>query len=102
MNAVVTGGARGIGLAIVQRLLASGARCSIWDLDPAALEGAAKTLAGHGTIHTAIVDVSQAESVRAAADETLQRFGSVEILVNNAGIAGATKKLWELSPAEWQ
>lgn len=102
MNAVVTGGARGIGLAIVQRLLASGARCSIWDLDPAALEAAAKTLDGQGTIHTAIVDVSQAESVRAAADDTLRRFGSVDILVNNAGIAGATKKLWELSPAEWQ
>ena len=100
MNAVVTGGARGIGLAIVRRLLASGARCSVWDLDPGALEAAAKTL--DGPIHTATVDVSQAESVQAAADETLRHFSSVDILVNNAGIAGATKKLWELSPAEWQ
>ena len=102
MNAVVTGGARGLGFAIVERLLASGANCCLWDLDPAALQTAVQSLQGRGAVHGVIVDVSQPESVQAAARETLQRFATVQLLVNNAGIAGATKKLWELTPTEWQ
>jgi NAD(P)-dependent dehydrogenase (short-subunit alcohol dehydrogenase family) len=101
-NAVITGGARGIGLAITQRLLASGAKCSLWDLDPEALHAASKALGGQASVHSATVNVTQPESVQAAADETLRHFGSIDILVNNAGIAGATKKTWEFTPAEWQ
>src|SRR5712691_1668182 len=101
-NAVITGGARGIGFAIAQRLLASGARCSLWDLDGQGLVVAAKAVGGPDIAHTATVNVSQPDSVQAAADQTFKQFGSVDILVNNAGIAGATKKTWELTPAEWQ
>src|ERR1043166_3585944 len=101
-NAVVTGGARGIGLAIAQRLLASGASVSLWDLDAEALQSAAKALAGQGTVQTVVVTVAKPESVQAAAEEMLRLFGTVEVLVNNAGIAGATKKTWEFTPAEWQ
>jgi 3-oxoacyl-[acyl-carrier protein] reductase len=101
-HAIVTGGARGIGLAIAERLLASGAHCSLWDTNRERLGAASKNLSTHGVVHTAVVDVSKAESVQAAADATAQQFGSVEILVNNAGIAGATKPTWELTPAEWQ
>ncbi len=100
-NAIVTGGARGIGLAIAQRLLASGARCSLWDIDPAALQAATNELAAHGEVHTAVVDLTQPASVAQAQESTLKRFGSVEILVNNAGIAGVNKKTWELTPEEW-
>jgi 3-oxoacyl-[acyl-carrier protein] reductase len=100
-NAVITGGARGIGLAIARRLLASGARVSLWDRDASALADAAKAL-GPPRVHTAVVDLTQPDSVQAAADATLAHFGTVEILVNNAGIAGVTKKLWECAPAEWQ
>ncbi len=100
--AVVTGGARGIGFAITQRLLASGAQCSLWDMDAEALGAAAKALAGQGMVHTAAVNVTLPESVQAAADQTCGHFGSIDILVNNAGIAGATKKTWEFTPAEWQ
>src|SRR5262245_18007340 len=89
-HAVVTGGARGIGLAIAERLLASVAHCSLWDANRERLAAAAKQLNAHGVVHTAVVDVSQAESVQAAADATAQQFGSIEILVNNAGIPGAT------------
>jgi NAD(P)-dependent dehydrogenase (short-subunit alcohol dehydrogenase family) len=99
-NAVVTGGARGIGLAIVQRLLTSGARCSLWDIDATVLQSAAKSLGSQ--VHTAQVDVSNADSVAAGTDSTLKHFGSIDILVNDAGIAGVTKKTWELTPAEWQ
>jgi NAD(P)-dependent dehydrogenase (short-subunit alcohol dehydrogenase family) len=101
-HAIVTGGARGIGLAIAERLLASGAQCSLWDTNRDRLAAASKNLSGHGVVHTAVVDVSKAESVQAAAENTAQQFGSIEILVNNAGIAGATKSTWELTPAEWQ
>jgi 3-oxoacyl-[acyl-carrier protein] reductase len=101
-NAVITGGARGIGFAIAQRLLASGAACSLWDCDAGALTLAAEALAGSGTVHTATVDLTQAASVTAAAETTFSAFGRVDILVNNAGIAGANKTTWEFTPDEWQ
>ena len=100
--AVVTGAARGIGYAICERLLQSGAACSLWDLDPDALERAADGLSSLGRVHTAVVDVRQPESVRAATDLAVREFGRIDILVNNAGIAGATRKTWELTPEEWQ
>src|SRR5439155_6729352 len=87
-KAVVTGGARGIGFAIAQRLLLSGASCSLWDRDAAALESAAKSLGVAGKIHTAVVAIDNPESVKAAAEQTLHALGGIDILVNNAGIAG--------------
>ncbi len=101
-TAVVTGAARGIGCAIVERLLGSGAACSLWDRDADALACTARTLSAKGRVHTATVDVTEADSVQTAAQATLKAFGSVDILVNNAGIAGASKPTWELVPAEWQ
>ena len=101
-NAVVTGGARGIGFAIAQRLMASGAACSLWDRDAEALRSAHNALATAGNIHTAIVELAQAESVKAAADATFNALGRVDILVNNAGITGGNKKTWEFTPDEWQ
>jgi 3-oxoacyl-[acyl-carrier protein] reductase len=99
-TAVVTGGARGIGFAITERLLKSGARCSIWDRDAKGLEAACARTGGK--LHTAAVDISSADSVDAAAATTIKDLGGVDILVNNAGIAGVTKKLWECTPDEWQ
>ncbi len=100
--AVVTGAARGIGYAIAERLLDSGAAVCLWDLDAAAAEASAKTLSAKGRVHSVAVDVTQADSVQAAAQATLKEFGRVDLLVNNAGIAGANKPTWELSPTEWQ
>ncbi len=101
-GAIVTGGARGIGLAITQRLLTSGAACCLWDKDASALAEAAKELSGRGRVVTCQVDVCNPASVQAAADLTARELGRIDILVNNAGIAGATKKTWELTPDEWQ
>ena len=98
-TAVVTGAARGIGFSIARRLTASGARCAIWDRDEAAAVAAADQLEGAIAV---TVDVSAVDSVASAAATTLERWGGVDLLVNNAGIAGASKKLWDCSPEEWQ
>src|SRR5258707_398851 len=100
-KAVVTGGARGIGYSIAERLMSSGAVCSLWDRDATALKGAAESLSAIGRVHTCTVSLDQPDSVKAAAEETLKALGMIDILVNNAGIAGATKKTWELTPREW-
>ena len=101
-NAVITGGARGIGLAIATRLIESGAACSLWDIDARACGDAARTLSPMGRVHAAQVNVALPASVQSAAAATLKEFGRVDILVNNAGIAGATRRTWELAPDEWQ
>ena len=100
--AVITGGARGIGFAIAERLLASGAACCLWDKDEGAAAAAAKALSSKGRAHAVAVDLTQPASVKAAAESTSREFGRIDILVNNAGIAGATKMTWELTPDEWQ
>ncbi|HKS37351.1 MAG TPA: SDR family NAD(P)-dependent oxidoreductase [Verrucomicrobiae bacterium] len=101
-KAVVTGGARGIGYTIAERLLESGASCSLWDRDPDRLAHAVKSLSNRGEIHTAVVDISKAGSVDAAAEATFKHFGSIDILVNNAGIPGVTTKTWEIPPDDWR
>jgi NAD(P)-dependent dehydrogenase (short-subunit alcohol dehydrogenase family) len=97
-TAVVTGGARGIGYACAERILACGGRVCLWDRDAAALERAAATL----ELEIVTVDVAADASVAAAAQATGSRFGPVDILVNNAGIAGPNKTTWEYQPDEWR
>ena len=101
-TALVTGGARGIGFATVQRLLQEGARCVIWDRDPAAIDAATANLADAGEVTSDTVELAKPESVEAAAAQALGRHGQIDILVNNAGIAGINKKLWECTPQEWR
>lgn len=97
---IVTGAARGIGLAVVERLLASGAHCSVWDSDAAAVERVRETL-GPG-VQAMVVDVTDEAQVNAAAEAARARFGQVDLLINNAGIAGVAKKLWECTADEWR
>jgi 3-oxoacyl-[acyl-carrier protein] reductase len=97
-HAVVTGAARGIGLAIAERLLASGARVSLWDRDGDAVAAAAKAL----DAHSACVDVTDLAAVQAAAAQVVERFGGVSILVNNAGITGGNRPSWEIPAEEWR
>lgn len=100
--AVITGGARGIGFAIAQRLLQSGASVCLWDCDPAALDAAKVSLKDEARVHTATVDVTDEQSVKVATESTLGRFGKISLLVNNAGIAGTNGKTWELDVADWR
>jgi len=100
-KAIVTGGARGIGYAISQRLLQSGAAVALWDRDAAALAEAVNSLQAFGEVISVPVQLTDAASVDAAAKSTADAFGKIDILVNNAGIAGVNKKTWELTPEEW-
>lgn len=99
-RAVVTGGARGIGLAIAQRLASSGASVCLWDVDAEALVEASASF--DTDITTAVVDVTDIASVRAATEATVTALGGIDILVNNAGIAGTNATVWETDPTEWK
>lgn len=97
---IVTGGARGIGLAVAQRLAADGARVAIWDRDGAEATAAAASL---GPEHRAFVcDVADEAAVEAAAEASWQAFGRIDGLVNNAGILGPVAPLWEHSATDFR
>ncbi|MDB5751145.1 MAG: 3-oxoacyl-[acyl-carrier-protein] reductase-like protein [Ramlibacter sp.] len=99
-HAVVIGGAGGLGFAIAQRLLASGGRVTLWDRDAAAAETAARQLgAAAGFV---MVDVADAESVRAGVAATVARETKIDALVNSAGITGPNTKLWEYPVDAWR
>ena len=86
-TAVITGGAQGIGGAVADKLRAGGARIVIWDMDA---ELAAEKAASLGSDCFALqVNVADWRTVKAARDETLTKFGRIDIVVNSAGIAGA-------------
>jgi len=96
---IVTGAARGIGYAIAERLLQSGAAVSIWDVDREALAQAEKTLTAHGRVLTQVVDVTNESEVMRAAHAVSSRLDRVDLLVNNAGIGGPICQTWEYDTA---
>jgi NAD(P)-dependent dehydrogenase (short-subunit alcohol dehydrogenase family) len=87
-KAVVTGGAQGIGRAIAERFLQSGAAVALWDRDPALARQTAEDLKSRGTVVAVAADVGDYTAVERARDETLKTFERIDILVNNAGISG--------------
>jgi 3-oxoacyl-[acyl-carrier protein] reductase len=100
-TAIVTGGATGIGLAIVKRLLASGARVRIWDRDAQTLQQTLAALDNAGA-SGATVDVSDASSVSKGTDAAAATLGRIDVLVNNAGIAGINVPVAEYPIDEWE
>ncbi len=99
-TAVVTGGAAGIGFAVAQRLVASGARVALWDRDVAALAKAQSALGGDTL--TQAVDVADAASVEAAARATAAAFGRIDALVCSAGITGPNTTTWDYPVDDWK
>ena len=100
--AIVTGGAVGIGRACVQRMAEEGAKVAILDmLESEGRDLAAElTAAGHKAAFWA-VDVTDEAKVKAAIDAAAERFGSLHVMVNNAGISGSPKPTDQVTEAEW-
>lgn len=100
-TAVVTGGAQGIGRAIAERFSQSGAQICLWDVDRDRVDSTAGQISGAGSVDAVVVDVTDEDAVRRATEETLKRLGRIDILINNAGIAGQNEVLWEYPLEEW-
>ena len=99
-TALVTGAARGIGLAIAERLIADGSRVAVVDIDGAAVTAAATRLGKNAV--AVIADVTQTDDVERAVAIPVERWGRLDIVVNNAGITGRSFPIWELSDEDWQ
>lgn len=99
---IITGGARGIGYAIAERFLASGASVALWDRDADALIAANERLRDQGPVHTEAMDVTGEADIARALAGTIAALGGPDILVNNAGITGPNATTWDYPVAEFR
>ncbi len=100
--AVVTGAASGIGLGLSERFASEGMRVVMADIEEPALAEAAEVLIGRGAeVLPVPTDVASSEQVDALRDRTLQAFGAVHVVCNNAGVTPLPRALWEMTPADW-
>ncbi len=102
-SALVTGAARGIGAGIAKRLAQAGARVVVADLNAVGAQASADQVIELGFEASAQqLDVTDPSSVQAAVDAALERYGQLDILVSNAGIAGKAAPIWEQEDSDWQ
>ena len=99
--AIVTGGARGIGLAISRWFLAHDYRVAIFDVDAATLKDTAALLADPFRVLPIVCDVSQPARVTASVEQVVTAYGRIDALVNNAGVA-VFKQLLDTTFEEWR
>ena len=100
--AVVTGGAQGIGYAVAERALRSGAAVALWDINEAQLVKARESLGALGTVSTTVVELTDEASVDRAVKQAVATHGRIDGLVNSAGITGGNGTTWELAPDVWR
>ncbi len=98
-SALVTGAARGIGRAIAARLLRDGASVTLVDLDAASLKATTDELGGRS--HAVAADVTRTDDVERAVAQAHERWGRLDVVVNNAGITGGSRPIWELTDEDW-
>ena len=98
-TAVVTGGASGLGKASAARIVAEGGKVVLWDLNADALKAAAQEVSA---THVVALDVSDADAVAAAAEESNKALGGIDILIASAGITGATVPVHEFPIDSWK
>ena len=99
--AIVTGAGRGIGLAVAERLARGGASVALVDREADRVRGAAEQVGRSGTAEALVADVTDARAVERMARDVGDRLGGIHILVNNAGIAGRSVPVWELTDEDW-
>ena len=100
-TAVVTGGARGIGYAVAERYLQSGAKVALWDNNAERLKSSQAELSKLGAVTAHTVELTDEAAVQQVTLDTLNAHGSIDILVNSAGITGGNGMTWELDPKVW-
>ncbi len=99
---IITGGARGIGYAVAERMLRSGGRVSLWDRDIQRLEESVAALSALGLVVGTQVELTKEQDVQDSVKATVEHFGKVDVLVNNAGITGGNAPTWELETSVWR
>ncbi|QGG95798.1 SDR family NAD(P)-dependent oxidoreductase [Actinomarinicola tropica] len=100
--AVITGGASGMGLAFARRFARDGMRLVLADVEVPALDAAVAEFEGEGVeVIGVATDVSDAEAMDRLADAAFDRFGTVHVVCNNAGVSGSSAPVHELTTAEW-
>ncbi len=99
--AIVTGGAQGFGLAITKKIIQSGGKVVIWDIDNDAIDKAKKEI-NSDDFSFQLVDVTDFNAIELSIKELEIKFGKIDIFVNNAGITGINAKVWEYPLDEWK
>ena len=99
--AIITGGAQGFGLAISKRIIESGGKVVIWDIDENAVETALKEI-NSNDLSFKKVDVTNFEAIEKALLENENELGKIDLFVNNAGITGMNAKVWDYPLDEWK
>jgi 2-dehydro-3-deoxy-L-rhamnonate dehydrogenase (NAD+) len=96
--AIITGAGQGIGLTVAELMLANGASVSIWDRDQRLLDTLAERYGSDSRVQLLNVDIGKLEDVGSATQEVKNRFGKIDILINNAAIVGPNANTWEYPP----
>ncbi len=99
--AIVTGGAQGFGLAITKKIIQSGGKVVIWDIDNDAIQKTKKELDSNN-FDFQLVDVTDFKAIENSIKELENKFGKIDIFVNNAGITGLNAKVWDYPIEEWK
>jgi 3-oxoacyl-[acyl-carrier protein] reductase len=99
--AIVTGGAQGFGLAITKKIIQSGGKVIVWDIDKEALQKAQKDI-NSDNFTFQIVDVTDFKVIENSFKDSEKQFGKIDVFVNNAGITGMNAKVWDYPLNEWK